>query len=235
MVRISRLSPGKSLKVNTLRNRFFYIILSPATNVPMRSHANDLSDLKIIIILYQQALFSSRDNHANSSSKWNGKISRRSKNYSGCYPTSCLTLHWFSLRRPIANYSKYRNREYFYSLHRGSRDSPSFLHFAWLIRDDREKRKTIQARLRPLVSSSRASNRGRTMQIVEEAFPKIAATFVGLSVAGLSLSCAYKSTSEHEHIIQVPWPIKAHNRNKLRETLQGLTFRRLIGGCVYVL
>lgn len=41
----------------------------------------------------------------------------------------------------------------------------------------------MHARLQPLVSSSRASNRGRTMQIVEEAFPKIAAAFVGLSIA----------------------------------------------------
>lgn len=60
------------------------------------------------------------------------------------------------------------------------------------------------------------------MQIVEEAFPKIAATFVGLSVARLK-ACPVHTNLHRNTSTLHKCPGQLSARNKVRETLQGLT------------
>lgn len=111
-----------------------------------------------------------------------------------------------------------------------------FLHFAWVIRDDREKRKSSgKLAFSRTVSSSPASSLGKNDDANRRGGVSEDCGHIRWTVrrSFKSLSCAYKSTSEREHVTQVPWPIKLGI--SIARHYTGAYVKRFIGGCAYVL
>lgn len=140
---------------------------------------------------------------------WNETF-QYSKRYSGCYPTSCLTFHWIIVYANLSQTIRSTEietastpfivarviRVFFFTLH----DS-----FETIVKSENQTSSPLAtrlfvARLQPGKNDD-ANRRGGVSEDCGHIRWTVRRSFK-------SLSCAYKSTSEHEHVTQVPWPIK---------------------------